>query len=74
MEERLSVKDVVILGTSSQQPTRTRNHGAYLIRWNNEGLLFDPGEGTQRQFIFAGIAPTVVTRLFISHFHRCMDD
>jgi len=65
----MSIKDVVILGCSSQQPTRHRNHGAYLIRWNNEGLLFDPGEGTQRQFIFADIAPPVVTRMFISHFH-----
>ena len=65
----LSVKDLIVLGTSSQQHTRHRNHGAYLFRWNNEGLLFDPGEGTQRQFIFADVAPTVVTRLFISHFH-----
>lgn len=65
----MSVRDLIILGTSSQQPTRYRNHGAYLFRWNEEGLLFDPGEGTQRQFIFAEIAPTVVTRLFISHFH-----
>ncbi len=65
----MSVKDLIVLGTSSQQPTRHRNHGAYLFRWNNEGLLFDPGEGTQRQFIFANIAPTVVTRIFISHFH-----
>lgn len=65
----MSVRDVTILGCSSQQPTRFRNHGAYLFRWNEEGLLFDPGEGTQRQFIFANIAPTVVTRIFISHFH-----
>jgi ribonuclease Z len=65
----LSVRDIVILGTSSQQPTRARNHGAYLVRWNEEGLLFDPGEGTQRQFIFADIAPPTVTRIFISHFH-----
>ncbi len=65
----MSVKDLVVLGTSSQQPTRRRNHGAYLFRWNNEGLLFDPGEGTQRQFIFADVAPPVVTRMFISHFH-----
>jgi ribonuclease Z len=65
----MSVRDLIILGSSSQQPTRFRNHGAYLIRWNDEGLLFDPGEGTQRQFIFADIAPTVVTRIFISHFH-----
>lgn len=65
----MSVRDLVILGCSSQQPTRFRNHGAYLLRWNDEGFLFDPGEGTQRQFIFANVAPTVVTRIFISHFH-----
>jgi ribonuclease Z len=65
----MSIRDLVILGSSSQQPTRFRNHGAYLFRWNDEGLLFDPGEGTQRQFIFAEIAPTVVSRIFVSHFH-----
>ena len=65
----MSVRDLIILGCSSQQPTRFRNHGAYLIRWNEEGLLFDPGEGTQRQFIFANIAPPCVTRIFVSHFH-----
>ncbi len=65
----MSTRDIIILGCSSQQPTRFRNHGAYLVRWNDEGLLFDPGEGTQRQFIFADVAPPVVTRIFISHFH-----
>lgn len=65
----MSVRDLIILGCSSQQPTRFRNHGAYLLRWNGEGLLFDPGEGTQRQFIFANVAPTFVNRIFISHFH-----
>ncbi|NGX54943.1 MAG: Ribonuclease BN [Chlamydiae bacterium] len=65
----MSVRDLTILGCSSQQPTRRRNHGAYLFRWNDEGLLFDPGEGTQRQFIYANVAPTVVSRIFISHFH-----
>lgn len=65
----MSVRDLTILGCSSQQPTRLRNHGAYLLRWNTEGFLFDPGEGTQRQFIFAEIAPPTVTRIFVSHFH-----
>jgi ribonuclease Z len=65
----MTVRDIIILGCSSQQPTRMRNHGAYLVRWNDEGLLFDPGEGTQRQFIFANVAPPVVSRIFISHFH-----
>lgn len=65
----MTVRDLIILGSSSQQPTRYRNHGAYYIRWNEEGFLFDPGEGTQRQFIFANVAPTGITRIFISHFH-----
>ncbi len=65
----MSVRDLIILGCSSQQPTRLRNHGAYLLRWNQEGFLFDPGEGTQRQFIFAEVSPTTVSRIFISHFH-----
>lgn len=65
----MSVRDLIILGCSSQQPTRFRNHGAYLLRWNDEGFLFDPGEGTQRQFIFANVAPPVVNRILISHFH-----
>jgi ribonuclease Z len=65
----MSVRDLTILGCSSQHPTRYRNHGGYLVRWNDEGFLFDPGEGTQRQFIYANIAPTVITRILISHFH-----
>lgn len=65
----MTVRDLIILGCSSQQPTRLRNHGAYLLRLNDEGFLFDPGEGTQRQFIYANVAPTVVTRIFVSHFH-----
>lgn len=65
----MTIRDLTTLGTSSQQHTRTRNHGAYFLRWNGEGFLFDPGEGTQRQFIFADIAPTAVTRILISHFH-----
>lgn len=65
----MTVRDLTILGCSSQQPTRYRNHGAYLVRWNEQGLLFDPGEGTQRQFIFANVAPTCVNKIFVSHFH-----
>jgi ribonuclease Z len=65
----MTVRELIILGCSSQQPTRLRNHGAYLLRWNGEGLLFDPGEGTQRQFIFANVPPPCVTRIFVSHFH-----
>lgn len=65
----MTVRDLTILGCSSQQPTRHRNQSGYLFRWNCKGLLFDPGEGTQRQFIFAEVAPTVVEYIFVSHFH-----
>lgn len=65
----MTVRDLTILGCSSQQPTRLRNHGGYLLRWNTAGFLFDPGEGTQRQFIFAAVAPTCVTHILVSHFH-----
>lgn len=40
-----------------------------MFRWNGQGFLCDPGEGTQRQFIFANVSPTQVTRILISHFH-----
>lgn len=59
----------MVLGTSSQVPTRHRNHNGYLLRWDGEGLLFDPGEGTQRQFVYAQVAPSQVTRVLITHFH-----
>lgn len=58
-----------MLGTASQVPTRHRNHNGYLLRWDDEGLLFDPGEGTQRQMLLAGVAMSSVTRLCLTHFH-----
>ena len=59
----------MVLGTASQAPTRTRNHNGYLLRWDGEGLLFDPGEGTQRQMLFAGVTASQVTCICITHFH-----
>jgi ribonuclease Z len=62
-------RELVVLGTASQAPTRTRNHNGYLLRWDAEGLLFDPGEGTQRQMLFAGVTASQITRICITHFH-----
>ncbi len=58
-----------MLGTASQAPTRTRNHNGYLLRWDGQGFLFDPGEGTQRQLLLAGVPSSAITRICISHFH-----
>ena len=49
--------------------TRTRNHNGYLLRWDGEGSLFNPGEGTQRQMIHAGVSASQITRICLTHIH-----
>jgi ribonuclease Z len=63
------VRELTVLGTASQVPTRHRNHNGYLLRWDDEAMLFDPGEGTQRQMLMAGLAVSPITRICITHFH-----
>ncbi|ORT61845.1 ribonuclease Z [Streptomyces sp. CB03238] len=65
----MSVRELVVLGTASQVPTRHRNHNGYLLRWDGQGLLFDPGEGTQRQMLRAGVAAHDIDRICVTHFH-----
>jgi ribonuclease Z len=65
----VSLRELVVLGTASQVPTRQRNQNGYILRWDGNGLLFDPGEGTQRQMLFAGVSPTEVTHICLTHFH-----
>ncbi|HYB87535.1 MAG TPA: ribonuclease Z [Streptosporangiaceae bacterium] len=65
----MSDRELVVLGTASQAPTRTRNQNGYLLRWDGEGVMFDPGEGTQRQMLFAGVTASQITRICITHFH-----
>ena len=65
----MSTREFIALGTASQVPTKKRNHNGYFLRWDNEGFLFDPGEGTQRQMIFSGVSAKDITKIFITHFH-----
>ncbi|MEV0040450.1 ribonuclease Z [Streptomyces sp. NPDC056909] len=65
----MSVRELVVLGTASQVPTRHRNHNGYLLRWDGAGVLFDPGEGTQRQMLRAGVAAHDIDRICVTHFH-----
>jgi ribonuclease Z len=66
---RVSNRELVVLGTASQTPTRSRNHNGYLLRWDGVGLLFDPGEGVQRQMIHARVSAHDIDRICITHFH-----
>jgi ribonuclease Z len=63
------MRELIVLGTASQVPTRSRNHNGYLLRWDDETILFDPGEGAQRQMLLAGQAVTPLRRICITHFH-----
>lgn len=65
----MSGREFIALGTGSQVPTRRRNHNGYFLRWDEEGFLFDPGEGTQRQMAYGDLAASSIHRIFVTHFH-----
>ena len=65
----MSTRELVVLGTAGAVPTRRRNHNGYLLRWDGRGVLFDPGEGTQRQMSQAGASATELRWLCVTHFH-----
>lgn len=60
---------ITFLGTSSQVPTPKRNHTSILLTYNEENILVDCGEGTQRQFRFAKLNPCKITKILITHIH-----
>ena len=61
--------EIVMLGTSSMVPTKDRNHSAILIYHEKDSVLFDCGEGTQRQMKIAGVDINRINKIFISHWH-----
>ena len=61
--------EITFLGTSSAIPTKSKNHTAILLDYEPELILFDCGEGTQRQFKIADINPLKLTKIFLTHWH-----
>ncbi len=60
---------IVFLGTSGSWPTPKRNVSAIAVKRGPEVLLFDCGEGTQRQFMQSKLSFMQVSRIFLTHFH-----
>jgi ribonuclease Z len=60
---------IIFLGTSSSVPTIERSLPSIAIMRGNELLLFDAGEGTQRQMVKSGLGFNRKTKIFITHFH-----
>jgi ribonuclease Z len=61
--------DVVFLGTSGSAPTARRSPPAILVRRGGERLLFDCGEGTQRQLLQSSVGLVDLAEIFLTHFH-----
>ncbi len=59
---------VTFLGTSAARPTVERNVSSLAVAREGETLLFDCGEGTQRQMMRYGVS-FALSEIFFTHFH-----
>ena len=63
---------ITIFGTTAGVPTKERAHSAIYLNYDDGGrfcCLFDCGEGTQRQFMRAGLSMMKIDDIFITHWH-----
>jgi len=60
---------LTFLGTGAGLPSPSRSVSALAIQIGREVLLFDCGEGTQRQFMLSNLSFMKVNNIFITHFH-----
>jgi ribonuclease Z len=60
---------VIPLGTSSGKPTLRRNVSGLAVARDGDWVLFDCGEGTQTQIVRAGLSPSRLSAIFITHLH-----
>jgi ribonuclease Z len=61
--------ELVFLGTGGSWPTKERNVSCLAVRIPGEVVLFDCGEGTQRQLQFTTLSFMKIRKIFITHFH-----
>ena len=61
--------NIIFLGTSGSWPTVKRNVTSVAVKRGSEVILFDCGEGTQRQFQKSKLSYMQISKVFITHFH-----
>ncbi|MBD3426119.1 MAG: ribonuclease Z [Candidatus Omnitrophica bacterium] len=69
---KMSKITLTLLGTTAGVPTKQRAHSAVHLRYSDAEefcCLFDCGEGTQRQILFAGLNMMKLDHIFITHWH-----
>ena len=60
---------VVFLGTSAATPTEARGLSSIAVARGSEILLFDAGEGMQRNFVRSSLRMNSKMKVFITHMH-----
>ena len=65
----MSQLELIFLGTGGSWPTVQRNVTSIALKKDGEVILFDCGEGTQRQIQKSSLSYMQISHIFISHFH-----
>ncbi|MGQ9587752.1 MAG: ribonuclease Z [Thermoplasmata archaeon] len=60
---------IVFLGTGGTYPSKLRNVTSIAVQMPGEVLMFDCGEGTQRQLMRSPVSFMKINKIFISHLH-----
>lgn len=61
--------EIIFLGTSSAVHSKERNHPSIALKAFGDVMLFDCGEGTQRQILSTKVSPMKISKIFITHYH-----
>ena len=61
--------EIIFLGTSSAVHSKDRNHPSIALKAFGDVMLFDCGEGTQRQILSTKVSPMKISKIFITHYH-----
>lgn len=61
--------DVTFLGTGASWPTSERGLSAIAVKRGPEVILFDCGEGTQRQMQASDVSYQQITQIYLTHYH-----
>lgn len=65
----MSQLELIFLGTGGSWPTVQRNVTSIALKKDGKVILFDCGEGTQRQIQKSSLSYMQISEIFISHFH-----
>ncbi|WNY23208.1 Ribonuclease Z [Methanimicrococcus hongohii] len=60
---------ITFLGTGGALPSKERNPAGVMVNREGELLLFDCGEGSQRQMMIAKTGLVKISAIFLSHYH-----